>query len=652
MVLRQFLTITDCCSRNNTDTRLDTKTSFSKLLFYFLLFFSSLLISPFAWSIQVTSAPILTMDPNGVTPLAGVVQLTTDIPTRVTATISDGTSSRVTEFARYQTDHYLPILGLKPNSSYAIVLKITDATGVSQLVAPILQAVTGPLPADFPDISVLVSDPSKMEPGFTLMDKFSRGSSTTPDGTLSTYSIIVDNSGNVVWYALFGGSSMQQLPNGNLLYRSSSDVIESDLLGNLVHKITLAATELHHDLFPTKNGTFLSLSHETAVIDNFPTSYTDPNAPTITANVMDDPVVEFLFDGTLIHKWSMTSLLDPTRIGYDSLNSKPLGFDWAHANAVLYDSRDDSIIVSLRHQDAVVKFSRSTGQLKWILGNHDNWPAEFQPYLLTPVGSMPLEWQYHEHAPMLTPRGTLLMYDNGNYRASPFDGKPKTPDNENYGRAVEFAIDENKMEVQQVWEYGANIDQRFYSYFMGDADWMKKTGNVLITVSGNTYLGGTSSEALGMGASHVRIIETDHKTPATKVFEMALFNPTPGAKLNLYRSERLPDLYAEDSDSDGVPDFQDNCTQRPNGPVIPDAGRNSQLDTDNDGFGNLCDADLNNDGQTNLTDLYLFKLKFGTNYTQPQYDPDADFNGDGYINYIDLAIFKSLASKPPGPAGA
>jgi len=31
----------------------------------------------------------------------------------------------------------------------------------------------------------------------------------------------------------------------------------------------------------------------------------------------------------------------------------------------------------------------------------------------------------------------------------------------------------------------------------------------------------------------------------------------------------------------------------------------SQLDTDGDGFGNLCDGDLNNDGNTNTLDLNL-----------------------------------------------
>ena len=341
--------------------------------------------------------------------------------------------------------------------------------------------------------------------------------------------------------------------------------------------------------------------------------------------------MELSSDGNLLNTWKLTDILDPTRIGFDSLNSRPAGFDWAHANAVLHDPGDDSIIVSVRHQDAIVKFSRSTGNLEWILGNHDNWPSEFQPFLLAPVGA-PFEWQYHQHAQMITPSGTLLLFDNGNYRASPFDGSAPTPDYLNYSRAVEYAIDEEKMEVRQIWEYGAQIQQSYYSTSQSDADWMKDTGNVLITSSATSWLGGVSSKNLGMGKWHTRIIEVDHKTPAEKVFEMAIFNTTQNSEIRSYRSERIPDLYPLDSDSDGVPDYQDNCAHTPNGILIPDAGGNSQVDTDGDALGDACDPDNDNDGLTDAQELVL-----GT-------DPLlADTDGDGLSDSSEVSAGDPLA---------
>ena len=69
-----------------------------------------------------------------------------------------------------------------------------------------------------------------------------------------------------------------------------------------------------------------------------------------------------------------------------------------------------------------------------------------------------------------------------------------------------------------------------------------------------------------------------------------------------------------------------------------------QRDSDNDGYGNICDADLNNDGFVDFLDLGRIKLVFF------QADPDADFNGDGTVDFLDLGLMKSLFFQPPGPS--
>jgi len=123
-----------------------------------------------------------------------------------------------------------------------------------------------------------------------------------------------------------------------------------------------------------------------------------------------------------------------------------------------------------------------------------------------------------------------------------------------------------------------------------------------------------------------------------------------GEQVITIRADNVTFGVVPDADGDGVVDERDNCINAPNGPLILDAGGNSQLDTDSDGYGNLCDGDLNNDGKTNTLDLNLYKLAHRTNVGDANYNVDADFNGDGMINTLDLNIYKILHRKPPGPS--
>jgi hypothetical protein len=69
----------------------------------------------------------------------------------------------------------------------------------------------------------------------------------------------------------------------------------------------------------------------------------------------------------------------------------------------------------------------------------------------------------------------------------------------------------------------------------------------------------------------------------------------------------------------------------------------TQRDTDADGYGNDCDADLDNSGLVNFADLALFRQAFGSS------NPHADFDGNGVVNFADLARFREMFGHPPGP---
>lgn len=91
-----------------------------------------------------------------------------------------------------------------------------------------------------------------------------------------------------------------------------------------------------------------------------------------------------------------------------------------------------------------------------------------------------------------------------------------------------------------------------------------------------------------------------------------------------------------DADGDGVLNNEDNCLGVANA---------DQRDTDADEFGNVCDADLDDDCVVNFVDLGRMKTVFFTN------DENADLDGDGTVSFTDLGIMKAGFFERPGPSG-
>jgi hypothetical protein len=98
----------------------------------------------------------------------------------------------------------------------------------------------------------------------------------------------------------------------------------------------------------------------------------------------------------------------------------------------------------------------------------------------------------------------------------------------------------------------------------------------------------------------------------------------------------VPGPVSTDHDQDVILDTADNCIYVAN---------TDQRDTDGDGYGNVCDPDLDGNLLVNLADLAIFRSRLNSA------DANADFNGDGIVNLTDLAVLKSYYNKKPGPSG-
>ncbi len=140
--------------------------------------------------------------------------------------------------------------------------------------------------------------------------------------------------------------------------------------------------------------------------------------------------------------------------------------------------------------------------------------------------------------------------------------------------------------------------------------------------------------------------QDDPQVPQFGLIEAPHVVDTEDARLLYYDYGRSPGasigFAISDGDEDDIADTVDNCLAVANA---------DQRDTNSDGLGNACDADLSNDCSVNFGDLADLKAAFNPR----PYDPDADFDGDGFVNFEDLAFMKSTffnGDNPgPGPSG-
>jgi hypothetical protein len=95
-----------------------------------------------------------------------------------------------------------------------------------------------------------------------------------------------------------------------------------------------------------------------------------------------------------------------------------------------------------------------------------------------------------------------------------------------------------------------------------------------------------------------------------------------------------------DSDGDGMPNSMDNCSSQ------NDTNNNADhFDADGDGFGSICDADLNNSGLVTGADYTILRNNLNTARMIP------DINHSGLVTGADYTILRNKLNTIPGPSG-
>ena len=449
--------------------------------------------------------PNIILNPYEISPLTALVIFETEEVVEPTVIINgkDENTTFTNTFGSSKI-HYLPIYGLYPDYNNEIIIKYGD-------ISKTIYIKTDKLPDDF----IL---PTKVESDKTRLDNELYFFSPSSKGYMCAY----DVNGDVRWYLTESFTwNINRLKNGNLLISTerlvnppyyTTGLYEINLLGKIYTEYKLDGG-YHHDYFEMENGNILVAS------DDF------------KSGTVEDYIVELnRKTGNVVKTFNLKDVLNTT----DGKSENWIEYDWFHNNSIWYDKNTNSITLSGRHQDAVINIDYNTGKLNWIIGDPTNWSSEYQKYFFTPIGDF--EWQWSQHAAMITPEGYVFIFDNGNNKSKIKDEYVSATNS--YSRGVMYKIDTSNMTIKQVWEYGKERGSSYYSPYISDVDYISNN-HYIVHSGGISYKDGViQNQPAGLAGSDTFKSITTELLNDEVIFEIEL--PT-----NNYRVEKMS-LYAKE----------------------------------------------------------------------------------------------------------
>ena len=450
--------------------------------------------------------PNVVLNPYDISPLSALVLFETEQEETVKVTIK-GKDALTTYTHTFEAakKHFLPIYGLYADKENEVVISYGK-------VSKTIKIKTDKLPDDISLPTSVVKDASKLTNDLYFYTPSSKG-----------YTAAYDVNGDVRWYLTINSIwEVNRLQNGHLLLSTErlvnspyymTGLYEMDMLGKIYTEYSLEGG-YHHDYYEMENGNLIVAS------DNF------ANGKTV-----EDYVVELdRKTGKIVKTWDISSILNHE----DGKSENWSEYDWFHNNAVWYDKKTNSITLSGRHQDAVINISYDDGSLNWIIGDKTNWSEDYQKYFFTPKGKN-YEWQWSQHAAMITPEGYVFLFDNGNNK-SKIESK-YVDASKSYSRGVMYKIDTENMTIEQVYEYGKERGSSFYSPYISDVDYLA-SNRYIVHSGGIVYVDGkNSNQPAGFSNNASLVSDTVELLNNKVIFEMKFAT-------NNYRVEKMS-LYAE-----------------------------------------------------------------------------------------------------------
>ncbi len=458
--------------------------------------------------------PLVKLNPYLINPLAAVVMFTTEKEVAVTVSVlgkeAEGTMKHTFPKAK---EHVLPILGLYADYNNTVEIELYRGAKTT------INIQTEPLNSEVPTLVKMDTTAAYLRDELIFISP-----------ALTALATGFDYAGDIRWHinipTVF---DIKRAKNGNLLIGTHrllkipyymSGIYEMTMVGKVIKEFTIPGG-YHHDQFEMEDGNLLILTED------------------LTSETVEDMCV--LVDrntGEILKTWDYKNFLDPTKVAHSGSWTEE---DWFHNNAVWYDKNTNSLTFSARHIDAMCNIDYDSGELNWIIGDPEMWPEEYQKYFFTPVGDGEFDWQYEQHANVILPDGDVMCFDNGHFRSK--NPEKRILNKDNFSRGVRYKINTDDMTIQQVWQYGKERGQEFYSQYICNVEYYKE-GHYMVHSGGIQYYGEDASEQFAALMQDDPMVRTRSITVEVlddvKMLELEVEG-------NFYRAEKLHLYHDQDN---------------------------------------------------------------------------------------------------------
>ncbi len=400
--------------------------------------------------------PLIKVNPYLIAPLTALIMFKTGTPQTVSIAVKgkEAAGDICFDFPA-AVDHVIPVYGLYGGYANKIELKLGNGESTS------LTIKTDSLPDK-------VKLPTKIETTPEYFDDNLVFVGPTTAALVAGY----DYKGDPRWYCTLNlAFDIKRVKNGRLLVGGhrllmppyhTTGIYEMGMIGKIYKEYRLPGG-YHHDQIEMEDGNLIILTQ---------------NPPRGT--VEDMCVLVDRNTGDILKTWDYQQCLPQDVGGSGSQDTH----DWFHNNAVWYDKKTHSLTLSGRHQDAIINIDYDSGKLNWVIGDPDNWPQDLvDKYFFKPVGDVDnFDWQYEQHACVVLPDGDIMCFDNGHWRAKRKENY--VPAKDNFSRGVRYRINTGKMEIEQIWQFGKERGEDFFSTYIcnveyyGEGHYMVHSGGI------------------------------------------------------------------------------------------------------------------------------------------------------------------------------